>query len=61
MIKIYLDTCIWCRPFDEPSERVDEEANAFIKILKSAEKGKYQIIGSPQLELEASEIKDKSI
>ncbi len=35
-------------------------ADHFIKILKSAEKGKYQIIGSPQLELEVSEIKDKS-
>lgn len=25
MKRIYLDTCVWCRPFDEPSHRVTEE------------------------------------
>ena len=32
--RIYLDTCVWCRPFDEPSHRVTEEAEAFFRILR---------------------------
>ncbi len=34
MKRIYLDTCVWCRPFDEPSQRVTEEAEAFFRILR---------------------------
>lgn len=33
MSRIYLDTCVWCRPFDDPSQRVREEVEAFFKIL----------------------------
>ena len=34
-IRVYFDTCAWCRPFDDVSDdRILEEAMAFVEILK---------------------------
>ncbi len=49
-MKIYLDTCIYCRPFDDQSQdRIAKETEAFAKILKLAELGKVIIVGSDVL------------
>ena len=45
-MKVYLDTCVWCRLFDEPNERIEKEARAVITILKKAIKGEIEILGS---------------
>jgi len=38
-ISVYLDTCVWCRPFDDVSnERIWEEAMAFVEILRKEER-----------------------
>lgn len=60
MKRIYLDTCVWCRPFDEPSIRVTEEAEAFFKILQDVDEKRYIIIGSIILDDEIYEIKDEN-
>ncbi len=33
MKRIYLDTNVWCRPFDKPSERISKEVEAFLKSI----------------------------
>ncbi|WP_457550673.1 type II toxin-antitoxin system VapC family toxin [Archaeoglobus sp.] len=45
-MRVYLDTCVWCRLFDEPNERIEKEARAVITILKKARKDKIEIFGS---------------
>lgn len=45
-LRIYLDTCVWCRPFDEYSPKVKREAEAFFEILRGVGEGKFDIIGS---------------
>jgi len=56
---IYLDTCIYCRPFDDQSQdRIAKETEAFAKILKLAELGKVIIVGSDVLSDELDEIVD---
>jgi len=58
-MKIYLDTCIYCRPFDDQSQdRIAKETEAFAKILKLAELGKVIIVGSDVLSDELEEIVD---
>jgi len=50
MKRIYLDTCVWCRPFDEPSHRVTEEAEAFFKILQSVDEKRYILTKADKIE-----------
>jgi predicted nucleic acid-binding protein len=61
MKRIYLDTYVWCRPLDEPSHRVTEEAGAFFKILQDVDEKRYMIIGSIILDDEIHEIKDEKM
>jgi len=56
MLKIYLDTNVWCRPFDDPSKRVVEETNAFLKILEMAYESRFNISGSIILDIEIDRI-----
>jgi len=56
MLKIYLDTNVWCRPFDAPSKRVVEETNAFLKILEMTYEGRFNILGSIILDIEIDRI-----
>jgi len=46
VLRVYLDTCAWCRLFDEPSERVEMEANAVIRILARTDMGEFEVVGS---------------
>jgi hypothetical protein len=49
-MRIYLDTCVYCRPFDDQSQdRIEKETKAFIEILKLAEMGKVTIVSSDVL------------
>ena len=58
-LKIYFDTCVYCRPFDDQSqERIEKETEAFAKILKLAELGKATIVSSDVLIDELEEIVD---
>nr|CBH37929.1 conserved hypothetical protein [uncultured archaeon] len=52
MKRIYLDTNLWCRPFDKPSERITKEVNAFFEILEGASAKRYTLIGSVVLDAE---------
>ncbi|MFQ6137473.1 MAG: type II toxin-antitoxin system VapC family toxin [Candidatus Hydrothermarchaeales archaeon] len=52
MLKIYLDTNVWSRPFDKPSQRMIEETNAFFDILEKSYKGSLAIVGSLVLDVE---------
>ena len=58
MIKIYLDNCCYCRPFDNLSqEKVGLEASAIEMILKRHEIGQISIYGSLAIDYEISRIK----
>jgi len=55
MIKVYLDNCVYNRPFDDQSnERIFIEARGFYIILKWIEEGKIMSINSDALEYENS-------
>jgi len=44
-MKVYLDSCVYNRPFDnQKDERVFIEARAFYIILKWIEEGKYRAL-----------------
>ncbi len=58
MSKIYIDTCVWCRPFDKPTKKTLREQEAFLEILRRARKGEVEIIGSVVLDYEISQISD---
>ncbi|NOZ59957.1 MAG: hypothetical protein GXO66_10365 [Euryarchaeota archaeon] len=46
MLRIYLDTNVWGRPFDEQSQhRIIEESEAFFRILDGAQRRKFIIVG----------------
>ena len=57
-MRIYLDTCVWCRPFDKLSPRVREEAEAFLKILNAVSKKEVVIIGSIVLDDEIDRVRE---
>ncbi len=50
VLRFYLDTCVWCRPFDEPSRRVTEEAEAFFKILHGVDEKRYILTKADKIE-----------
>lgn len=53
--KIYLDTCVWCRPFDRPaSERITLEVEAVKRAISKVDSSEIVILGSSVLLLEAS-------
>jgi predicted nucleic acid-binding protein len=56
MSRIYLDTNVWCRPFDKPSERISKEVEAFFVILEEASSKRYILIGSVVLDVEVGNI-----
>ncbi len=56
MKRIYLDTNVWCRPFDKPSERISKEVEAFFEILEDVLAGRYVLIGSVVLDVEVGNI-----
>jgi predicted nucleic acid-binding protein len=57
LVRVYLDTCVWCRPFDRPAQRVTEEAKAARRILSLADREEVEILSSGLVLFEASFIK----
>ena len=58
-MKIYLDTCIYCRPFDDQFQnRIKKETETFAKLLEIAETGKIILVSSDVLIDELEEIVD---
>ena len=52
-IKLYLDLCVYNRPFDyQGQERIALEASAFIYVLEKIEKGSYTLTISDALAYE---------
>jgi len=48
--RVYLDNCVYNRPFDDQSQRrIFLEAIAFIALLELVEKGKFETINSDAL------------
>ncbi|MBT9166270.1 MAG: hypothetical protein DDT25_00953 [Chloroflexi bacterium] len=53
--KFYLDTCVWCRPFDRPAnERIILESAAVKGVINRVDSGEVVILASSILFLEAS-------
>ena len=59
MIKIYLDVCCLCRPFDDQDQdRIRLETEAIITILKYCQRGVWTFAASKAIDYELSNIKD---
>ncbi len=58
-MRIYLDTCVWCRPFDQQSPQIKAEAEAFFAILQGIDRGRFSVLGSVVLEEEIQRIGDQ--
>lgn len=59
-MRIYLDNCCYNRPFDDRTQnRIFDEANAVLSVIKRAEDTHYDIVGSSILEYEISLMKDE--
>ena len=59
MVQIYLDTNIWGRLFDVPTQRIIQETNAFFNILERVFEGKLTIVSSVVLDVEVGNIEEK--
>ncbi len=61
-MRVYLDTCVWCRPFDKPDSKINQEVKAIKKILKAHN---LEIVTSSavlaELSLISNEIKRKTV
>jgi predicted nucleic acid-binding protein len=58
-VKIYLDACCWCRPFDDQMQsRVRLEAEAVLSIIANGRAGGFVLAGSEAIEFELSGITD---
>jgi predicted nucleic acid-binding protein len=59
MIRVYMDTCCFNRPFDDQSQlRVRLESEATLLVLESVTRGKWALIGSDALDAEIAAIRD---
>ncbi len=55
MERLYLDTCVWCRPFDKlDHERIIDEFNATVKIIQKAMEGEIEVVTSSAVFVEVS-------
>jgi len=61
MVKVYLDTCVWGRPFDDQRDEViKEETAAFFEILLEVDLGNLEVVASDVLFAELEDISDES-
>ena len=58
-LRVYFDTCVWCRPFDEQSEKIIREVRAIEAILDVHDRGGIEIVGSVAVLAEVSLISDE--
>ncbi|MBS7646208.1 hypothetical protein KEJ44_09300, partial [Candidatus Bathyarchaeota archaeon] len=57
--RVYLDTNVYCRPFDDQSDkRIRTESWAFIEIADAASHGKMVIVSSDYVKFEIERIAD---
>ena len=57
--RVYLDTNVYCRPFDDQSDgRIKAESEAFIEIADAALRSKMVIISSDHVKFEIEKILD---
>lgn len=57
---VYLDTNVYCRPFDDQGqERIRREATAFVELIELVQEGKLDFLNSEILEFEIGRIKDQ--
>jgi len=58
-IKLYFDSCIYNRPFDDQTQaKIQNETNAIVDIINAIEENKYVIYSSLAVEMEIEENKD---
>ncbi|MDD1724034.1 MAG: hypothetical protein LUQ07_02765, partial [Methanospirillum sp.] len=58
-MRIYLDVCCYCRPYDDKSgERIRLEADAVLSILDRCKSGEWTLLGSVAIDEEISYIVD---
>jgi predicted nucleic acid-binding protein len=58
-MKVYLDACCWCRPFDDHGQyRVRLEAEAVLGIIARAGAGEFVLAASEATDYELSAIAD---
>ena len=58
-VLVYLDTCAWCRPFDDQMpDRIREETSAFYEIMWHVDSKDIKIVGSDTLLAEIEDISD---
>jgi len=60
-MKIYIDTCCYCRPFDaarQSQRRVDVEAVVIENVVDLCKTAAFAVIGSPAVETEIKKIRD---
>ena len=49
-IRAYLDTCVWCRPFDAMSSgRILKEAESLNRLIRKVDNNEIEVIGSSVL------------
>jgi hypothetical protein len=59
MIRVYLDTCCFNRPFDDQKQlRVRLESEAITDILRNVSRGRWTMIGSDAVDDEIGAIRD---
>jgi predicted nucleic acid-binding protein len=58
-MKLYFDNCCFNRPYDDQThEKIHLESEAVLAIIKLNKQNDGEIVGSPALDLEISQIKD---
>jgi len=58
-LKIYFDSCIYNRPYDDQTQsKIQNETNAIMDIINSINNNKYIIYSSLAVELELGKIKE---
>ena len=59
MIRVYLDTCCFNRPFDDQKQlRVRLESKAILLVLQSVARREWALIGSDAIDAEIAAIRD---
>lgn len=58
-MKIYLDTNVYCRPFDDQTQKkIMDEARAFLKIIENVIDEKLFLVSSEILQFEINQMED---
>ncbi|MFO7967275.1 MAG: PIN domain-containing protein [Archaeoglobaceae archaeon] len=61
VFSVYLDTCTWCRPFDDQTQiRIRDETAAFYEVLLHIDREYIEVVGSDALLAEIEDISNKS-